>query len=91
MAKFNFRQSLSFFALFQVFFSKNESIICKNFWYKENQNSLNLIVIIQCYKFTIYINIYVYIHTYLYVLEFVAHSVDLLDVGEYQLGVNPTV
>jgi len=33
----------------------------------------------------------IYIHTYLYVLEFVAHSVDLLDVGEYQLGVNPTV
>jgi len=49
------------------FFSKNESIFSKNFWYEENQNSLNLIVIIQCYKFTIYIKyiyakcIYIYI------------------------------
>jgi len=35
--------------------------------------------------------IYIFIYIYLYVLEFVAHSVDLLDVGEYQLGINPTV
>merc|ERR1719357_722899 len=46
---------------------------------------------LQIYNIYRYICIYIYTHVYLYVLEFVAHSVDLLDVGEYQLGVNPTV
>merc|ERR550517_1120767 len=35
-----------FSPFFRVFFFKNESILCKNFRYEENQNSLNLIVII---------------------------------------------